>query len=65
MGLLANNYLGERGLFTYLSSRHGLLKNYVPFVTSPAVFSGFRTNIADKDALKTSRQILPTRVPSD
>jgi len=32
MGLLANNHLGERGLFAYLSSRHGLLKNYVPFV---------------------------------
>jgi hypothetical protein len=31
MGLLANNHLGERGLFAYLSSRHGLLKNYVPF----------------------------------
>src|SRR5689334_10864065 len=35
MGLLANNHLGERGLFAYLSSRLGLLKNYVPFGDVP------------------------------
>jgi hypothetical protein len=31
MGLLANNHLGERGLFAYLSSSLVLRKNYVPF----------------------------------
>jgi hypothetical protein len=34
MGLLANNHLGERGLFAYLSSSLVLRKNYVPFVSS-------------------------------
>lgn len=31
MGLWANNHLGERGLFAYLSSSLVLPKNYVPF----------------------------------
>src|SRR5947209_7155795 len=45
MGLLANNHLGEQGLFAYLSSRHGLLKNYVgvwveSMITSPMLIEG-------------------------
>ena len=34
MGLLANNHLGERGLFAYVDSTCGFTTNYVPFVTS-------------------------------
>jgi len=42
MGLLANNHLGERGLFAYLSSPVALPKNYVPFgdVTDAPKLSG-------------------------
>jgi hypothetical protein len=39
IGLLANNHLGERGLFAYLSSGGRLAAIYVPFVTSTAARS--------------------------
>ena len=34
MGLLANNHLGERGLFAYVDLKCGVATIYVPFVTS-------------------------------
>jgi hypothetical protein len=36
MGLLANNHLGERGLFAYVDSPSRFATNYVTFVTSTA-----------------------------
>ena len=34
MGLLANNHLGERGLFAYVDLKCGVATIYVPFVSS-------------------------------
>jgi hypothetical protein len=52
MGLLANNHLGERGLFAYLSSRHGLLKNYVPFVSSAEAAIPFNAICSDTTRIR-------------
>jgi len=35
MGLLANNHLGERGLFAYVDLKCGVATIYVPFVDVP------------------------------
>jgi len=64
MGLLANNHLGARGLFTYLSSSLVLRKSYVPFVDVTETGSGGKQitlEIASKASRRSSEYILSSK----